>query len=308
MNRLSSDVSKIVSCDLSDAESQTVDAAASESLAEETGERTTPPTLLQGDELQRKINELKKTKVLETPQLLSLFQWLDMKRLIRQSCRIIGPSGTGKTFSCDTYRLRNPQRELVCGNHKIIPVVFWLCSSKMSLSGLLRELLKSIGCEFVTGSVNHLRNQLYEEMALCKLEMLIIDEAQRLSVDLLSEVRDISDRGQIAVVLVGTDRLKAVLNRDEQIRRRFSFGYQFARLDIEGIREMTGLWERDVLNLPESSNLTHEPAQRHLRAVSQGYVGPLMDVLKNAAVQSWHQGHSRIHLSTLREVAKSRSL
>ena len=43
--------------------------------------------------------------------------------------------------------------------------------------------------------------------------MLIIDEADRLKPKTFAEVRDIFDKLEIAVVLVGTDRLDAVIKR-----------------------------------------------------------------------------------------------
>jgi hypothetical protein len=43
----------------------------------------------------------------------------------------------------------------------------------------------------------------------------------RLKPDTFPEVRDISDKLEMSVVLVGTDRLDAVMKRDEQVYNRF---------------------------------------------------------------------------------------
>ena len=229
---------------------------------------------------------------------------LDAKRLARQSCRIIGASRTGKTFSCDTYRFKYPPIEQ-SGCLPIIPVLYWHCWDKLRLSGLFVGLLDAVGCELLTGNTNQLRLRTYEALEKCQVEMLIVDEAQRISSEVMSEIRDISDRLEISVVLVGTDRLNAVIKRDEQVKRRFRFGYQFASLSVDGVREMTGLWEAHVLNLPEPSNLTSDKAQTLLLHVTQGYIGVLSDILREAAIQSWYKRHPRIKLSTLKQVVQS---
>ncbi|MEO1149335.1 MAG: TniB family NTP-binding protein, partial [Cyanobacteria bacterium J06638_22] len=52
----------------------------------------------------------------------------------------------------------------------------------------------------------------------------------------MSEIRDIADLLEIAVVLVGTDRLNAVINRDEQVLYRYLSAYCFSRLGTEGLK------------------------------------------------------------------------
>ena len=55
----------------------------------------------------------------------------------------------------------------------------------------------------------------------CEVEMLVIDEADRLKPETFADVRDFYDKLGISVVLVGTDRLDAVVKRDEQVYNRF---------------------------------------------------------------------------------------
>lgn len=50
---------------------------------------------------------------------------------------------------------------------------------------------------------------------ICQVEMLMIDESHRLRSKALAELQDILDKLQIAIVLVGTDRLNVVLKHDE---------------------------------------------------------------------------------------------
>ncbi len=55
--------------------------------------------------------------------------------------------------------------------------------------------------------VRYAVKRLLRVLKSCGVEMLIIDEADRLKPKTFAEVRDIFDKLNIAVVLVGTDRL-----------------------------------------------------------------------------------------------------
>jgi DNA transposition AAA+ family ATPase len=48
-----------------------------------------------------------------------------------------------------------------------------------------------------------LRERVYQVLRSCQVEMIILDEAHRIFIEALSEIRDISDHLEIAVVLVG---------------------------------------------------------------------------------------------------------
>ncbi|MDJ0681491.1 MAG: TniB family NTP-binding protein [Xenococcaceae cyanobacterium MO_167.B52] len=71
------------------------------------------------------------------------------------------------------------------------------------------------------GTVAEIRDRMLRVLKACGVEMLIIDEADRLKPKTFAEVRDIFDKLNIAVVLVGTDRLDTVIKRDEQVYNRF---------------------------------------------------------------------------------------
>lgn len=84
--------------------------------------------------------------------------------------------------------------------------------------------------------------------------MVIIDEADRLKPKTFADVRDIFDKLGIAVVLAGTDRLDAVIKRDEQLYNRFRACYRFGTLSGEQFKQTVEIWEQDVLRLPVASN------------------------------------------------------
>lgn len=87
------------------------------------------------------------------------------------------------------------------------------------------------------GTVAQIRDRMFRVLKGCQVEMLIIDEADRLKPKTFAEVRDIFDKLDIAVVLVGTDRLDAVIKRDEQVFNRFRACHGFGKLSGKDFEE-----------------------------------------------------------------------
>jgi len=258
-------------------------------------------------DINEQIRRLGRRQILELPQMLDFHTWLDGKRLARQSCRVVGESRTGKTISCNTYRLKYKITQTP-GEAPHIPILYWHCPENLSVSRLLAGLLELTQHQATRGRIPDLRERVYQVLDSCQVEMLIFDEAQRVSAQAMSEIRDISDILEIAVVLVGTDRLNTVIQRDDQVLYRFLSAYRFSRLETEELQEMTALWEEHVLPLPEASNLTNDKAQRLLLQATRGYIGVLDQILCEAAIQTLQMRKPRITLQTLRQVVKECSL
>jgi hypothetical protein len=117
-------------------------------------------------------------------------------------------------------------------------------------------------------------------------------------------VRDISDKLEIAVVLVGTDRLDTVIRRDEQVYNRFLAHYRFDKLSGEDFKKTLEIWEKGVLKLPVPSNLTSSEMQRILVAATGGYIRRLDEILREAAIRSLSRGFKKLEKAVLQEVAK----
>lgn len=258
-------------------------------------------------DINEQIRRLGRRRILELPQMLDFHTWLEGKRLARQSCRVVGESRTGKTISCDTYHLKCKVTQTP-GEAPHIPVLYWHCPENLSVSRLFTGLLELTQYQATRGRIPELRERLYQVLGSCQVEMIIFDEAQRATAQAMSEIRDISDILEIAVVLVGTDRLNAVIQRDDQVLYRFLSAYRFSRLDTEALREMTALWEEHILQFPEASNLTNDKAQRLLLQATRGYIGVLDQILCEAAIRMLQMRKPRITLPTLSQVVKECSL
>lgn len=133
-----------------------------------------------------------------------LHNWLDEKRKARQSCRIVGESRTGKTIACESYKLRNKPSQKGQQTPSV-PVVYIMPPAKCSAKDFFREIIEALRYRAVKGTVSDFRSRAMDVLKACDVEMLIVDEADRLKPETFPEVRDISDKLEMSVVLVEID-------------------------------------------------------------------------------------------------------
>jgi hypothetical protein len=253
--------------------------------------------------LQAEIARLRKKTVLPLEHVSKLHDWLDGKRKARQSCRIVGESRTGKSSACEAYFYRNkPKQET--GKKPIVPVVYIQPPQKCGSRELFKEIIEFLKYRVTKGTVADFRGRAIEVLKGCEVEMIIIDEADRLKPETFADVRDFYDKLAISVVLVGTDRLDAVIKRDEQVYNRFRACHRFGKLSGEDFVKTVKLWEQNVLKLPVASNLTSKPMQKLLQEATGGYIGRMDEVLRESAIRALSQGHKKIEKSVLKEVAQ----
>jgi DNA transposition AAA+ family ATPase len=99
---------------------------------------------LNDEKLQIEIQRLNRKSFIPLQQVEIIHDWLEGKRQSRQSGRVVGESRTGKTMSCDAYRLRHKPRQ-EAGRPPIVPVAYIQipqeCGAK-ELFGVILEHLK----------------------------------------------------------------------------------------------------------------------------------------------------------------------
>ncbi|MTJ30248.1 TniB family NTP-binding protein [Aphanizomenon sp. UHCC 0183] len=253
--------------------------------------------------LQAEIARLKSKSIVPLQQVITLHDWLDGKRKARQSCRVVGESRTGKTVACDAYRYRQkPQQEV--GKTPIVPVVYIQPPQKCGAKDLFQEIIEYLKFKATKGTVSDFRGRTMEVLKGCGVEMIIIDEADRIKPETFADVRDIYDKLGIAVVLVGTDRLEAVIKRDEQVYNRFRACHRFGKLAGKDFQDTVQAWEDKILKLPLPSNLISKDMLRILTSATEGYIGRLDEILREAAIRSLSRGLKKIDKAVLQEVAQ----
>lgn len=253
-------------------------------------------------ESEEAIARLRRQCFVELASVQQFHGWLDDKRECGQACRVIGDSRTGKTIACDAYRLKYAV-QTGSGDAPSVPVIYWHATTETGQRELFVGLLEHLKYRITNGTISDLRERVYRLLRACQVEMIIVDEAHRLRPKTLSEIRDIPDSLGIAVVLVGTDRLDAVVRRDDQVHNRFMACHRFYRFDSQALEDTTAIWEEYVLRLPQPSNLTSATMQKILAATTRGYLGILDEILRNAARRALQSGQSRIEASLLSQVA-----
>ncbi len=253
--------------------------------------------------LQTEIARLRKKAILPLEHVSKLHDWLEGKRKARQSCRIVGESRTGKSSACEAYFYRNkPKQET--GKKPIVPVVYIQPPQKCGSRELFKEIIEFLKYRVTKGTVADFRGRAVEVLKGCEVEMIIIDEADRLKPETFADVRDFYDKLAISVVLVGTDRLDAVIKRDEQVYNRFRACYRFGKLSGDDFVNAVKVWEQKVLALPVASNLTSKPMQKILLEATEGYIGRMDEILRESAIRALGQGLKKIEKPVLQEVAR----
>jgi DNA transposition AAA+ family ATPase len=249
------------------------------------------------------IARLRRKNIVPLQQVRHLHDWLEGKRRSRQSCRVVGESRTGKTIACNSYKLRHkPTQEI--GKPPIVPIVNIQPPQECGSKDLFTLIIENLKYKIVKGTVGEIRDRTLKVLQGCQVEMLIIDEADRLKPKTFADVRDIFDNLGISVVLVGTDRLDAVVKRDEQVHNRFRACHRFGKLSGVEFQKTVEIWERDILKLPVASNLSSKTMLKILAEATGDYIGLLDMVLREAAIRALEKGLKKIDKETLQEVAR----
>ncbi|WP_013324724.1 TniB family NTP-binding protein [Gloeothece verrucosa] len=255
------------------------------------------------EKLQAEIGRLNRKTVVTLSHVEALHNWLEGKRQAKQSCRVVGESRTGKTIACNAYRLRHKPIQNP-GKPPIVPVVYIQIPQECGAKDLFGAIIEHLKYQMTKGTVAEIRNRALKVLERCGVEMIIIDEADRLKSKTFAEVRDIFDLKDIAVVLVGTDRLDAVIKRDEQVYNRFRACHRFGKLTGDEFGQTVDIWERQVLKLPVASNLNSKRMLKILGQATGGYIGLLDMILREAAIRALKKGLNQVDLETLKEVAE----
>ncbi|MBF2056839.1 MAG: TniB family NTP-binding protein [Cyanobacterium sp. T60_A2020_053] len=269
-----------------------------ENVAEQLGNIDVPEA-----DLQKEIKRLESKTVVGLEQVAILHDWLESKRQSKQSCRVVGESRTGKTIACNSYRLRHkPTQEK--GKPPQVPVIYLQVPQECGAKDLFRGIIEHLKYQMTKGTVAEIRKRTMTVLQGCGVEMIIFDEADRCKPKTFAEIRDIFDHLNIAIVLVGTDRLDAVIKKDEQVYNRFRACYRFGKLGGEEFSRTVNIWEKQVLKLPVASNLTSKRMLKLIGEATQGYVGIMDMVLRDAAIRSLKKGLNKIDYDTLKEVVQ----
>lgn len=249
------------------------------------------------DELKPIIQRLVSETYVERDLMKLMHEWLDAQRLFRKSGRIIAPPGTGKSVICEGYYLLNrPQKRL--GQRDIVPVLYLEATPDCSISDLLVMILQTLKGDSV-GQPTYLRKRTLDILKASKVEMILLDEANLMTISALGELARIFNQLKISIILVGTEELNNLVKRKEYIHDRFKKCYRFGVLSREEFYQMVETLEEQILQLPVPSNLAVKEISDPLYLKTSGKIRHLDWVLREASIFSLRKGYKQVDKATL---------
>jgi hypothetical protein len=142
---------------------------------------------------------------------------------------VLGESGTGKSSLCNWLLQKHPRQRLK--ERDVVPILVVPVPSTATVAGLVEAALEALGDPMPTlGNIPDKTRRFVKLTRTCGVEMVLFDEAQHLH----DRGRDRShyaaadwlkttiDALRIPTVFLGIPRLEALLQVNDQLRRRFS--------------------------------------------------------------------------------------
>ena len=184
-----------------------------------------------------------------------------------------GPAGVGKTLSaCRLARWDTAEPLLEAWDTRDAshaPVYDALARTRAvfytpTVAGTPREVRADLGELFrrVDGCIDlalHPGRVMPEAQWPPHVELLVIDEAERLSMQSLEHIRDVFDRTGIGVILIGMPGIERQLERYPQFYSRIGFAHHYRALKGDELTfVLTRHWRRLGLNLDEADFTDHQ--------------------------------------------------
>lgn len=166
-----------------------------------------------------------------------------------------GPAGVGKTWSArrfaNWHRIepfvlewgsRAPSDDKIYALAARTRTVFYTPSVGTSLRQLKDELkLLAVRTGFCISAGLALRDGSVDPIKVTPMDLLIVDEAERLTFTALEHLRDLYDRSSMGLVLTGMPGIEKSLSRYPQLYSRIGFAHEYRPLQGE---ELTFVLQR----------------------------------------------------------------
>ncbi len=256
-------------------------------------------------EIKAEIERLSRQPYLDLERVKNCHGWMYELLMSKSTGLLVGESRSGKTVTCKSCA--DKYNKFKSGKGKRIKPVVYIqipvsCRSRTFFIKILKVLNKP-----TNGELDDLRERALDALAIHKVEMLIVDEANHFEQKTFGDVRHVYDEDELnlAVLLVGTtNRLHAVI-KDEQVIGRFLEEYELDRLDDKEFKQMVAIWERDVLKLSKPSNLAKGKNFNILKTATKKLIGRLDMILRKAAIRSLLHGYEKVDPEILKQVMSS---
>jgi hypothetical protein len=142
---------------------------------------------------------------------------------------VLGESGTGKSSLCRWLGAQHPRRRLP--DRDIVEALIVSVPPAATIGGIANAMLQALGDPSRTsGTISNKTARIVTLCHQCRVELMLLDEAQHLQDrgDIRTHYmvgdwcKHLIDEINVPTVLLGLPRLEALMQVNEQLRRRFS--------------------------------------------------------------------------------------
>ncbi|ODH02148.1 hypothetical protein A4S05_25315 [Nostoc sp. KVJ20] len=219
-----------------------------------------------------------------------LFDWLDDQRDAKLCGYVTSATGSGLLKACQLYRMQYVKRR---GTLLEIPatVIYAEIDQHGGPTDLYYSILEEVGHPLTNvGALRDLRARAWGTLKAYGVKILIVGNADYLTLEGFNELVDIFTKRRIPIILVGTYYLSEnILERKSlpyvRVHDSFLEPYEFPNLTEEDIIEVVDDWEQKFLTQDGRLNLTQmESVISYLKLKSGGLIEPLYDLLRKIAI------------------------
>ena len=207
---------------------------------------------------------------------------------------LTGEVGTGKTTLCRRFLEQIPEHV------DIALVLNPRVSARELLATICRELgLPETGERSIMALINQLNDYLLKAHARGRHTLVVIDEAQNLSVEVLEQVRlltnlETENTRLLQVVLFGQPELNVLLNKASlrQLKQRITFQYHLAPLDRASVAQYL---RHRLARAGYNGGELFAPAALRLITKASGGIPRLVNILAHKSLlAAWGRGDALV--------------
>ena len=221
---------------------------------------------------------------------------------------IIGESDTGKSRTMKAFRDQNPPQS--DGEYTFFPVVLIDAPSKISRLAVLHAIMDQLQAPLTVNIREEpLKRHVIRALRNHRVRLVMIDEFHDIShqalnaeiVSFLSFVKSLINGVGRPFAVSGTPRLVDIINLDPQIAGRLRDRIDLPRFTTAQFMKALLSYEL-LLPLRQASKLREQPAiMEHIYSRTQGYIGQLSNLLKDACKTAIADGTERITMKVLND-------
>jgi len=236
------------------------------------------------------------------------------KRPRMEGRTIIGPTGNGKTSILQEFK--DLQRKKSNRSEEDFHEIIYVESPKTpSVKSLYIEILSECGTPEAakSGNTEQLKLKVIRLFEDLKIKMLIIDEihdlltakSDRILTQCLNALKGLSNRLQIPIILIGTEKAEEVIKRDSQVLSRYPIIHLYKwEKDIPFLLLLQAF--EDSLPLRKDSSLIQPEIAELIYDISGGILGEVAKIVRESAIESIKSGIEKITKNIIKKLHKGR--